>query len=361
MKAFTGPFRFIDLPPEIRNKIYRFALVRSRSLRITSEYHPKIHGQPTFVPDSRTAYYTREFARETTDRAMLTTYVISRNQNASYEYERSPLICGFLFINRQIRAEAASLFYGENNFRLSSTNAIIPFLQDLSTTSLELVKFLTLEFSLAEADIEVSQRRINRDHGYERRSYCSEPKDLATVCSLLGRFQGLKLEMMSVMINNWSGDPALTPFGKFNLGENMEAELKENKDRLWFYTLSESVTCLDRLGVVYNTSICLFGEPAPNANGNYFDDDWNNYTRHCYRVEKMIWDFLAPRMLEKRDDHHDPVALLARSMASQNLNLWIDLIEEKRSKRYYEELKVLLYKDPNYVVGEASWTPRCFV
>ena len=285
-----GLFRFGDLPPEIRNRIYQLALVQPRPIGIKSKYCLIYRGRPTFQPSDseQSSYYTGEFASRTEfdlstkRRNILTTYTFDRRSLP--ESIQSPLECAFLSVNRQIWHEAAPIFYGENTFRFESMNAIMPFLQDQSPSSLKLIRNLQFVFRLVEPDYQL----LDGGWTFDERPYCAEPRELASICSDLGQVEDLRLRSLSIILDDRTRD--------FHYIEQ------------WDRILCESINDLDALGVTYH------GFP-----GDYIPHDLNEYALirynlHCSHMEAMFWNFMAPRMLRNANDEQDPDMLQHRNI-----------------------------------------------
>ena len=309
--------RFIDLPSEIRNTIYRIALVRSRPLWIVSEFHPEEEGKSPFVPGGRTSYETGTYAGHcmTGNPRMRTTYTMSHHFHGnSYSHD---LLGGFLWLNRQVRHEAASLFYGENTFRFDDMNAAIPFLRDQSMATMKYVRSLHINFSLLEKG--TSEDDFFGSH--ESSPYCATPRDVTKICSDLGQFQHLRLDRLCIILDDVFEDFLVTPFKYFDENGRYNNRYLNAQDRIrrlfndgqWVWALSRSITDLNELGIAFVRPYLYKSEGFGNTPAHWMKE----YHIRCCRMEKIYWDFLAPRMLKKMTDRHDPDSLQNRSIKSQ--------------------------------------------
>ena len=135
-------FRFLDLPPELRNKIYRMILVRRRPIVIREQDRRTVWGNHEFVPTKRSMYWAKE-DELLWNGPTLTTYSTEDDAWDQFDLE-ARLLC----VNRLIRKETASVFYSENTFRFYDTDAVIPFLKDQSSEVIELIAKVELVFRI---------------------------------------------------------------------------------------------------------------------------------------------------------------------------------------------------------------------
>ena len=302
-----GPFPFSELPPEIRNRIYQLALVHSEPIGMKSKYCLDFNGCSIFQSrdSEQSSYSTREFTSRTTPRSstkrhnVLTTYTVDRD---SYpKAGTSPLAYALLSVNRQIRNEAVAIFYGENTFRFESMNALVPFLQDRSPTTLKLIKSLQLVFRLVEPDLQ----SLRLPFSFNERPYCADPGDVATICSDLSRFNDLNLRDLSIILDDRTGD--------FDVNQQ------------WVQSLIESVNNLDALGIAYHG---FFLNGMPNDWDEY---DLTKYNLHCSQMEKSFWNYMAPRMLRRTNDQHHPDTLEHRNIRNREFMEMLSAMDEEDS------------------------------
>ena len=220
---------------------------------------------------------------------MHTTYALAKNSFRQPFY--TPLIFGFLFINRQIRHEAVSFFYGENTFHFESMKAIIPFLQDQSAATLGAITSLQFRFRLVHEDYD--EDRPTYVGEYHEHPYGAFPGDLADICQDLGEVENLNTKRLRILISDPQGD-----------FESIPSDLLDDDagwwgyEMNWIHRLPESVTDLEAFDIVY------YGSPE-NADGD------------VRKVETGLWNFLAPRMLRRIGDRHDPYTLQDRRIRNQ--------------------------------------------
>ncbi|KAK0654713.1 hypothetical protein DIS24_g5143 [Lasiodiplodia hormozganensis] len=100
-------FRWADLPGEIKNTIYEFALIEQNPLHIEAAKGPK-----------RLRHYVRR---------------VRAPSDSSYRKRQlpEPLALGLLLVDRKTHAEAAPIFYSENHFHFDSWRAMFFFLYPL--------------------------------------------------------------------------------------------------------------------------------------------------------------------------------------------------------------------------------------
>ena len=314
-------FRFLDLPAEIRNKIYRAALVESTPIPIRSEYHPgNVYWHEYFVPNRRTSYRTGEFSGHDAEntRNMHTTYSINRDSPFSTKVKptiyRTIIITGFLAVNQQIRKEATSIYYGENTFRFLSMNATIPFLQDQPVTTLRLITSAQFVFRMVEWYCDDDEDKGDYHDQYER-PYHAPLEDVAKICSNLGRFWQLRLRRLSIILDDQDADFA---------GMVYDQPIQDWWD--WIHILCKNITELDLLGIRYNGWMdqrLLDDDSTENDNDDVvYVDTVREEKKFVMKANKYFWDFLAPRMLKRIGDAHDPESLSDRRINVVSTLVW---------------------------------------
>ena len=240
-----------------------------------------------------------------------------------------PLIYGFLMADRHMRREAASIFYGENVFQFLSMQAVIPFLQDQSPMTLQSLKHLKIVFCLVEADFD---GKLRPDHvmggdRYGQRPYCAEPKDITRLCVDLGRFDKLHLRTLSIRLKDYLDDFLIMPWTYLDekgIYNNTYREVRDWFDEVendggWAWEICRSINDLDALGITYRDFHPI--DEALSRNIIFSDEDYvdklDQHSQHCSGIERAYWEFLAPRMLKRLDDRHDPDSLQHRNISHQ--------------------------------------------
>ena len=215
----------------------------------------------------------------------------SKNAKVSYKLERcsfrtAPNI-GMLALDRQTHAEAVPVFYGKNEIHFSSMSAVLPFLEDRSELSLQSMHYLHFEM---EVDRVKYQKR--RSEGWAR------------IFAEIPKFGNLKLHKLIVRLK----DPECRYASKLKLN---------TKPQRWVHELAKNITNLVMLGVIFDFSI--MGELTPNENA-----------KEDSPTEELLWEFLAPKMLEKvGDEPHDAHSLLKRRIRDEEYEYQEGLSEDE--------------------------------
>lgn len=98
---------FLDLPPEIRNRVYHLTLVHTFDLALDG-FHPyksRTHKCMVFLADGRLDSAFADFTASVSLESKCDLYYISLCKLAN-----------LTFVNRQIREESLPIFYGRNTF-----------------------------------------------------------------------------------------------------------------------------------------------------------------------------------------------------------------------------------------------------
>ena len=182
----------------------------------------------------------------------------------------TPPTVGVLALNRQIRAEAIPIFYGGKKICFHSMSAILPFLRDRSELSLQSMQYFHLDL-----EVNNGQSQTSRQEGWAR-TFTKFPK-----------FGPLNLQTLSIRIR----DPFCHYAWKLRL---------DTKKQRWVHEMAKNITNLDKLGVTFYFSV--MGEPSPNEE-----------VKEDSPTERLLWGFLAPKMLKQvGDEPHDAHSLLKR-------------------------------------------------
>lgn len=150
-------FPFLKLPAEIRNMVYKLALVTDSWIMLSDMYPPDFEClQASHHPLRRTPYIMNAH-----DAGYCEAVSVEPNMRTTYEYEWCH--CGgrthvtpLLSVCRQVNTEAVPILYGMNKFAFCSAQAIVPFLQDRPLTSQAQIKRIRLCFIVETED---AQRR----------------------------------------------------------------------------------------------------------------------------------------------------------------------------------------------------------
>lgn len=198
-----------------------------------------------------------------------------KNAKVSYTLPISsyltPPTIGMLALNRQTRAEAIPIFYGENQIRFYSMSAVVPFLRDRSALSLQSMQNFYLYVEVAG-----SRFQSSRQEGWAR-TFAEFPK-----------FGPLHLQKLDIHIY----DPHFRYFWKLKLNTKLQR---------WVHEMAKNITNLDMLGVRFDF---FLGEDSFSPNEDAKEDS---------PTEHLLWEFLAPKMLkEVGDETHDARSLLKR-------------------------------------------------
>lgn len=183
----------------------------------------------------------------------------------------TPPTIGVLTLNRQTRAEAIPIFYGGKEIRFHSMSAVLPFLRDRSELSLQSMQYFHLDLEVYDGQ---SQTR-RRQEGWAQ-TFTEFPK-----------FGPLNLQTLSIRIR----DPFCHYAWKLRL---------DSKKQRWVHEMAKNITNLDKLGVTFYFSVV--GGRSPNEE-----------VKENSPTERLLWEFLAPKMLKQvGDEPHDAHSLLKR-------------------------------------------------
>lgn len=171
---------FLDLPPEIRNKIYELTLGFREPFNIKERAKKKSKPQPKpeptplpKLPKTTTKKRARrnyaDVQRESKQYRLRKEFIsaVREEKNARYSYK----VLGLMLINKQISAEVISTFYGINLFIVGhpyvihfSSWALLDFITDIPEQSLNEVRAIELEVNLCD--------RFLKETGSERWVTC---------------------------------------------------------------------------------------------------------------------------------------------------------------------------------------------
>ena len=262
------PSGFLKPSPEIRNKIYCLTLVTT-SVTIIDDLPWMWEAEKKNLHSTRTSYKTMNAK---------VSYILWK---AGSSWTRPTI--SMLALNRQTRAEAVPIFYGNNVISFVSRHALIPFLRDRSKLSLQSIRYLHIDFDINE-------------HIYPK----SRQVDWARAFTKLPKTGALNLQKLTVNISD--------PDRRYALVLNPDSGLQ----RL-LHEMVKYIKNLGMFGVTLNAS--LIGKVAPN-----------NQVRKAGLIEEQLWDFLTPKMLRKvRDEPHDAKSLLKRRICREEIEWNFDV------------------------------------
>ncbi len=255
-------FPFMKLPPEIRNIIYRLTLMVG-FVQVADifpwDYEKLIKRDK---PVRRTSYVLEgKFVVSGIWQEKCTYYL---NEICSPCRSISNYGCNMLALNKSTRSEAAPIFYGKNTFIFETTSSLIPFLRD-RPQSVSLI--LSIAVCLYFEDYFSS---------YDRQASWSEN------FAKIQKIQGLNLQNFYLCLGPGGWKPH---FG-----------YKVQNHHSWKEELACAFTGLDALG------LRLLGS-------------WWSRSELVSVLKRDLWDFLAPRMLQKKGDVHDGNSLQTRRLA----------------------------------------------
>lgn len=156
-KLFSGPFRFLDLPPEIRFEVYRYLLLHGKMLDIRTECYED------------TSLYCMRHSYPTTTR---------------------PMLLSLLRLNKEIYQEVADAFYGQKTFKFTLGYVGMSPGHTLFTITPNIVKRLTQCFIIIHEDFTKAGR------------YSAVREWLDRLTSSLAGAEGSKLNHLRVELKN---------------------------------------------------------------------------------------------------------------------------------------------------------------
>ncbi|KAL8723357.1 MAG: hypothetical protein Q9225_000340 [Loekoesia sp. 1 TL-2023] len=162
-KLFLKPdtFPFLRLPGEVRNMIYRFALGHG-AVRKHCEHPLGLIGIENMDPFEYNDYTTSSHPRSRTSYPTMNFIdpipCCPDHRHLDFEnttYTLGPMKLpnlGLLAVNKQIRAEALPIFYGENIFSFGQMSAVRPFLKDRPAIARQNLQHIQLFLDLRYKD-----------------------------------------------------------------------------------------------------------------------------------------------------------------------------------------------------------------
>lgn len=273
------PFPFLSLPGEVRNIIYRHALVAKDDIHILDMHPEQYETTKRCAKRFRGPYQTaksldRHFCsvlklkhkpchgcRKIPD-FFRTIYTMDADHNS----DLSPAL---LRTNEQIRREAHSIFNQENTFFFYSMGAVMPFLKDRTPESLAEIKSIGFHLKI--------DRYVERNPVY-----------LNWVCTFreVGCMAGLNLQNLSLKIEGHRYGPS---YGGWWAANGLD----------WAYSVTR-IGGLQELHIEFD-----LGSTRNSRNGKMLGVEGANAA--------WLWCWLAPRMLTDRKGAIDKAAAYLKS------------------------------------------------
>lgn len=292
---------FLSLPAEVRNMVYHLALVVEEPLEIQDMHiqefqNSKRRGQCRLrskysAPDhaSRHCPFSPEdpwgrLYTNVTDCSLGhkdhkfqdTTYILRKTAQIK------KLMLAILSLNRQVRLEAFSVFYGINTFSFTTMSSLIPFFKDRSPETRQYIFNVHLNLTIYLSDWYSVTTAYNRPNTWKK------------AFTSLAKMQHVSLKNVCVSIKDQSDKIYV---------DDLDLQSKHMQ---WLHSLSR-ITKLEKLGVAYQYG--QWGWERGDRSIFYYPRA-QSYPEIDSQTEQEIWAFLAPKMLKAPGD--DTSALLER-------------------------------------------------
>lgn len=273
-KHHSSRSRFLDLPAEIRNAIYRLCLLTNNQTLAIRDMHPdeyqrmKEQGQRPWrsaytAPDHPACMcswcdtFSSPLRMSDTRMMFETTTYIMANAKSLKE-----ITFALLAVNHQIRQETASIFYGTNTFVFGTMSSLVPFLRDRAPDTRKHINSLQLELRIHEHNWYPSFTEHGRSEAWKR------------AFTALNKLPHLNLKKLRIKL--------------FDAESNFYSHgLKAHTPQMrWLHRLA-GISTLDYLGVQYIERDDIY--------------DTSSWPLKAHDTEKELWSFLAPKMLAKVD------------------------------------------------------------
>lgn len=276
---------FLDLPAEIRNKIYRLSLITGRVLLIRDMFPPvymarKKSGlrplRSTYTaPDHVLGSSGDEWPIAQCPPRLPLVSLKEKFETTTYKLMGAAGPEGdaikLLALSRQIRQEAGSIFYGENTFHFTTMSSLVPFFKDRMPDTRHYINSVQLALHILPEDWYPAFLERGRPQAWKR------------AFSALCKLPNLNIKQLCIRLDDsWSQ-------------MYTEGLCLHTPEMRWLHKLGE-ISSLDSLGVEYITRCAPAGLLIE---GNV--------------IQGELWEFLAPKMLTKRNgEDHDAEALQYR-------------------------------------------------
>ncbi|KAF6232575.1 hypothetical protein HO173_009243 [Letharia columbiana] len=296
--ANARPFPFFKLPAELRNQIYRLVVVTGQSLMIRDMHlqeFERSHDNGSYR--FRSTYLATDHVCSKkswpenlgTPTVELCLFKGPRYQPLKTTYKlgtailRNTMTTEMLCVNKQSREEVAFIFYGENTFHFTSMSSLMPFMQDRTAETRKYIQRIRLTLTVDDRDWDVIYTEYGR------------PATWNTAFSKLVKLPHVNVKKLFVRVDDRKAKILKD-------GLNLRS-----RSMLWLHKLSR-LENLEMLGVRYDVTEWKTLRYQPNLWGwsGPTDDEVNTQT------EQELWRFLAPKMLKKDGDDHNPDALQER-------------------------------------------------
>ena len=289
---------FFRLPPEIRNLVYDYTVVRGRTLIIRDmlpQEWRRCRARSTFLATDHNCHsicWVVAISHDTIpcplrDRwngPMPSSYTLSQALLAAESIPGLSTTLAMLSLDKRTREEVASIFYSENTFHFYSISSLLPFMKDRPEDTRKYIHRLQLTFTIDERN------------WYEHTDEHRRPAAWDTALSSLRALPHLNIKTLYLKIDDMRKGMLLRGLG---------LKLESSRSMHWLHTLS-NLNNLDQFGLEYSCNPLRERKKNKNENAkSKTPDDPPHVSKRVKgnnRTEEELWAFLAPRMLKKMSD-----------------------------------------------------------
>lgn len=288
-------FPFFQLPPEIRNMIYRLVVITERSLVVRDMHCWEFkENQGIGAYRSRSTYLAPDhicnldtkphtplhscLQKDARFGPLRTTYTLGIPQTINQT------TAVMLSLDKRSRQETASLFYGANTFQFTAMSSLMPFMKDRTPETRRYIERLWLTLVADERNWDTIFAEQGRPAVWNK-----------AFASLL-KLPQTNIKKLCIEIAD------------AGVRVNLDGPTLRTRSMLWLHKLRRFEN-LQMLGLKYTLGEWKYSGQFPDLRGDFSPtiEDTNCGT------EQELWDFLAPNMLKKEgDDDHSPDALQRR-------------------------------------------------
>lgn len=291
--ANARSFPFFKLPAELRNKIYCLLVITGQDVVIQDMHLDDFKSRQdngtyqcrsTYLPTDHVCYrdgwpeslhsqYREPCSiKDPWSRPLKTTYMVD------YAQKWNDDISTVMLLNKQFKEEVAYIFYGRNTFHFTTMSSLTAFVKDRTVESRKYIQLLHLLLAVDDRDWDAVFAEQGR------------PATWNTAFSTLLKLPHLNIRRLFIHVDD-------TKAKLFTDGMNLRS-----RSMLWLHKLSKFEN-LEMLGVEYcfsckNIQLCRKSQ-----------------------TEEELWQFLAPRVLKREADDHNPDALQKRRMKGEPLTI----------------------------------------
>ena len=296
-----APFPFFKLPPEIRNMIYRLAVVTGDSLIVRNMHSTEFRkSQEDGTYQSRSTYLAPEHECFLESSSGLHSDPGSQHTKTTYtlhnmDYQTTSMLTtttSMLALDKRSREEVASIFYGGNNFHFATVSSLVPFMKDRTVETRRYVQNLNLTLVVDDG----SWRTVFAEYG--------KPAIWNNAFSSLLKLSHVNIRKLCIDLID-------------NVGLDFRGGLR-SRSMLWLHKLSR-FNNLAMLGLQYTPGLKTYLKQSAS-----FEDLIDKVLRDSEDepAEEDLWRFLAPKMLKKEADDHSPDALRQRRIRNFGIRDW---------------------------------------